>query len=602
MKGFKKRKELDHKASLTQVSKDTEGTKNEGFIEEDEAPTAQDVINPPKARRKRKTRKSKLDQEETGVKLEPSDEVLGLMVHKTDRLMLHPPAMYPLVRVHVMDTGSGAYLVKEHRERKVTSFYENTHKWEYILPVMTQQFCLTDKFHNTPAWEEMLVFNESFDYIVKNEKTILFFEVLDIMPPSHAKDALKILGSDSGFNLIAWGFLRPRSTSNSNFFNRRLRLQLFKPVPLSSIPSNIKTKALVRASTAEALNSIEMRPIGPSAKKMQDLEAGSRMIAWYTAGQARRRPYPATLHVTLSNVKLVDEAEMLAGSRSFYPNQREVTQSIGLSMVSLENLRKNALQRMSEDDQQKIRFVTSQWRRKEGQLCRIPNKKVITACFDGFTPPLLPLSARSAHFSKDGYWLALGTGLLSAVARANINMTSKDIIQDTREGNCPILVYNASFQFYPMDDQQNATFALQGHTKCVYDLCWADAIELPLPKDDNLSSLRRATAWLLASASSDGTARLWWLMDSSKDLLDAFAVCSKSNSESPFKAELRGNYATCVLGHPSFVYDVGFQPTESSSCSRTLVTTCYDSVVRVWAVDNFSAKVCPPTLGFMTLI
>lgn len=59
----------------------------------------------------------------------------------------------------------------------MVSYYEDTDKVAYILPMMTQ-LCDFKKQHSTlPVWEEKLVFNENFNYISDNPRAIIFFEV-----------------------------------------------------------------------------------------------------------------------------------------------------------------------------------------------------------------------------------------------------------------------------------------------------------------------------------------------------------------------------------------------------------------------------------------
>lgn len=68
------------------------------------------------------------------------------------------------------------------RDRPVTSFYETMNRDDApdcILPMMTQAFNFKDMRMVVPWWDEILVFNESFNYLVQEKpNVIVFFEVM----------------------------------------------------------------------------------------------------------------------------------------------------------------------------------------------------------------------------------------------------------------------------------------------------------------------------------------------------------------------------------------------------------------------------------------
>lgn len=63
----------------------------------------------------------------------------------------------------------------------MTSFYETKNRDETlssILPMMTQAFDFKEMRTVTPWWDEMLVFNESFNCLLQEKPSVmLFFEV-----------------------------------------------------------------------------------------------------------------------------------------------------------------------------------------------------------------------------------------------------------------------------------------------------------------------------------------------------------------------------------------------------------------------------------------
>lgn len=67
-----------------------------------------------------------------------------------------------------------------HSNRPVSSFYERD-SVDHILPIMTQPFDFKKRKSTVPEWEEQIVFNERFGYLLQDEyeapRVILFFEV-----------------------------------------------------------------------------------------------------------------------------------------------------------------------------------------------------------------------------------------------------------------------------------------------------------------------------------------------------------------------------------------------------------------------------------------
>ena len=70
----------------------------------------------------------------------------------------------------------------------MTSFYENS-KVPTILPLMIQPYDFKLKQSIVPKWEELLLFNDSFEKVFeidKNKNVVIFFEILDFLPMSVA--------------------------------------------------------------------------------------------------------------------------------------------------------------------------------------------------------------------------------------------------------------------------------------------------------------------------------------------------------------------------------------------------------------------------------
>ena len=197
-----------------------------------------------------------------------ADQVLGVIVHQADRLDgagWH--LSRPMVRVHLIDTGSGQPVRKVDPQRRVTYFYEPDGV-DTILPALTRPCVAAGS--GLLTWDELLLFNEPFSRLTADEPRVcLMFEVTTARPE---------------LSTAAWAFLRLRSAGPGGRLNteRRLRLQLHRP------PGD-------RALRAKSL------------------------FSWWRSG-GRRHRLAATLHVT---VKAVLPPALEPGPRSLFPTQPE---------------------------------------------------------------------------------------------------------------------------------------------------------------------------------------------------------------------------------------------------------------------------------------
>ncbi|KAG2467061.1 AHI1 protein, partial [Polypterus senegalus] len=169
--------------------------------------------------------------------------VLGVYIHRTDRLKTDMMVSHPMVKVYVVDETTGEYLRKENSCRPVSSFYEQE-KVEHILPIMTQPYDFKKYKSTVPEWEEQIVFNERFGYFLQeNEqspKVILFFEVLDFMSMDEARANFELQTKhERGFRKIAWAFLKLVGTNNVLNVDNKVRLQLYYPHIKSRTKPNI---------------------------------------------------------------------------------------------------------------------------------------------------------------------------------------------------------------------------------------------------------------------------------------------------------------------------------------------------------------------------
>ncbi|KAM9656485.1 jouberin isoform 3-T6 [Morphnus guianensis] len=180
----------------------------------------------PKAKKvKKKTRK----EENTHVAVESDEEmknseistqskfgfddgrVLGVYIHRSDRLKTDLLVSHPMVKIHVVDQRSGLYVKKDHSKRKVSSYYEQE-QIEHVLPIMTQPYDFRQSKSTIPEWEEQVIFNECFSYFIQNTeespRVILFFEILDFLSMDEVRANSDVQIQERGFRKICWAFLK----------------------------------------------------------------------------------------------------------------------------------------------------------------------------------------------------------------------------------------------------------------------------------------------------------------------------------------------------------------------------------------------------------
>ncbi|KAI9526994.1 hypothetical protein NQZ68_034665 [Dissostichus eleginoides] len=315
---------------------------------------------------------------------------------------------------------------------------------------------------------------------------------------------------ERGFRKIAWAFLKvlpwgPLVGTNGVLnIDSKLRLQLFCP------PARAKRTP----------GSIEV-------------------FEWWS--KFPRNKYSSTLYVTVKGIALPEHVDpcmrsMMAlqeerGSTSFFELQSEATRSLMQPPHTLP--------------------PPPRWSRLPGQVCRIPNR------------PLLSLrggqyGCLTLQFSHSG------TRLAAACADRD---------------SFPVIVYEIP--------SGKALMVFSGHLKIVYDLCWSS---------DDCS---------LLSASSDGTVREWRLegQQSQKVLPHpSFVYCAQYHPAAPglvltggFDTLLRlwrvdvpdvnGQLLQEVEGHRSFINSLCFDPT-----GRRMFSADNSGLILVWKTTGSEGK------------
>ncbi|XP_024912762.1 jouberin isoform X2 [Cynoglossus semilaevis] len=310
--------------------------------QDDDVDPSGDVENKTSFTEKKKKKKKHIVKEESeteaDVQRRPAFDdslVLGVYIHRTDRLKTDLLISHPMVKIHVVDENTGQYVKKEDCHRPVSSFYEQENV-DHILPIMTQPFDFKKNKSVIPEWHEQIIFNERFGHFVEqNEESpvvMLFFEILDFVTMEEAKANVGGDKHEDGFRRIAWAFLKLIGTNGVLNIDSKLRLQLFCPPP----------RARRQPKTVE-------------------------VFEWWR--KYPRHKYASTLYVTVKGIKLPEHVDpsirsMMAlqeerGSTSYSELQNEVSKrSLTQPLVSSP--------------------PTLRWSRVPGQMCRIPNKPALS--------------------------------------------------------------------------------------------------------------------------------------------------------------------------------------------------------------------------------
>ncbi|NXF04483.1 AHI1 protein, partial [Smithornis capensis] len=258
------------------------------------------------------------------------DLVLGVYIHRSDQLKTDPLVSHPVVRIHVVDQRNGLYVKKDHSKREVSSHEQE--ETEHILPVVTQPYDFRQSKSTVPEWEEQVIFNEYFTYLIQNTEdnpqVILFFEVLDSLSMDEVRASSDVQIQECRYRKICWAFLKLVGANGVLNAGGKLRLQLYYP------PSRTKSHS----------NVVEV-------------------YDWWA--KCPRNRYPSTLYVTVRGIKLPDH--VTPSFRSMIAVQQEQ------SNTALSEPQKEGCEPFPEEKKELFK-----WSRLPGQACRIPNKHLFS--------------------------------------------------------------------------------------------------------------------------------------------------------------------------------------------------------------------------------
>ncbi|KAF0976345.1 hypothetical protein FDP41_004651 [Naegleria fowleri] len=158
--------------------------------------------------------------------------ILTLTIKGADMLTLDENVVHPCVKVSVLDILTGQYL-------KADSF--NDKSSEVVLPQMTLPYNMKKTKSLVPIWNDTMYFDTLYNHFLK-ENVVFIFELVDF-------------SFEKGEYKIAWGFLKPVSSSGRANAGKDLRIRLFKyPRKIPGIFSKIfkPHSPLVQPSQASA--------------------------------------------------------------------------------------------------------------------------------------------------------------------------------------------------------------------------------------------------------------------------------------------------------------------------------------------------------------
>ncbi|XP_069831088.1 jouberin isoform X2 [Dendropsophus ebraccatus] len=286
--------------------------------------------------KKSKTDIQKLDPREEGVDksiprymYDPS-LVLGVYVHRSDKLKIDLLVSRPLVKVHVIDQKTGEYVKKETSSDAVQSFHDQERN-EYVLPKYTQPYDFKRMKTLVPEWDEQIIFMEKFTHFLHvredSPNVIVFFEILDLVHEDSLNTNSDIEIKEKAFQKVAWAFLKIVGANEVLNVDKKLRLQLYYP------PS----RARVASST--------------------------HVYEWWLKHPRNR--YPSTLYVTVKGLKLPDHVNpnySLAGQQDSEILKADLQNDIAMKDNNLTDAKKEPFK----------------WTRLPGQACHIPNRHFLS--------------------------------------------------------------------------------------------------------------------------------------------------------------------------------------------------------------------------------
>ncbi|CAF0859168.1 unnamed protein product [Rotaria sordida] len=363
------------------------------------------------SQKKKRRAKSKESHSDAEARIDPNkDKILGIFIHRTDRLRTDLRLRHPFVRVHLIDLNTRSYVRKIDPNRSVLHYHNiNDQTSDYIQPISTQPYDFIKNRSTIPSWEDMLIIDEDYSYFttVQQHNIVVFFEILEYLSNE------KYSNDRSATFPIAWAFLKIVGSRNTLNTERMVRLQLWQP--------------LLQQYSSTATPDV---------------------VLWFN--HLHREKYPSTLYVTIKplnsrghyhpGIRSIVDGD-IKGKRERYDQlQKEIVDSnlLGAS----EHLADNQLTAKNNQIMgplQRVAQLPPRWQKLPNSKCKIPTELLLS----------LNTSERgcsSIRFSHNGYFLAC----------AEVNK----------------LQQNNLISIFEIPHDQRVT-VFMGHLQMIYDLDWS---------------------------------------------------------------------------------------------------------------------------------
>ncbi|KRY39866.1 WD domain, G-beta repeat-containing domain protein [Trichinella spiralis] len=464
--------------------------------------------------------------------------LLGVVVHRTDRLKQKSYITHPIVKVYLMNEASRSYFDKEEMTIGIESRNDFTTKQrDRIIPQCTQPSKFLVNNEPSPLWNELLLFKASYNYVTNpDHHALLLFEILDYednddtrskstkpTPPTTASSCNRWIR-------IAWAFLKLSSRVSKVNVGTPVRLQLYKAAKEININD-------------------ENRP---------------EVYSFYANGI--RNKYPGTLYVTIkmvtttmtqSTIALNEESADHQSTENAYANLQQPTCNTD-SSAEKENQEQNSL----AINDFRSNFEISTRKQPAPLKCKIPKKLVATLCAGRN-------GSISVKFSPDGQYLAY--------AHSDIS-------------ECVISIYQPS--------KEKLLGQLVGHTGLIYELFWSDDSSLLLSASADCTARlweigNRNCCQIIAHPSYVYCARFYpkqnqYIFTGCFDKRIRIWYCHAARSSA---SVIHAKLITTLEWHPSFVNSIVFSHDGQTMYSGDgngllLVWRCCANGVENWTVQK----------------
>ncbi|KAJ3340998.1 Jouberin [Gonapodya sp. JEL0774] len=451
---------------------------------------------------------------------------VSVTVIRTDPLSLLPDVAVrtPVARVSFIDFETGTYLKKSDVTRPVSAPHEGT--VDHIVPIVTQPFDLAAHSTATPAWNETLVFNEDYLHLLSTRNATCVFEILDWadhdpMPEGYARRVPSdVPGRDWNQHVEMMvmrggkgaGLPKVGGSEDMELSGwRRIAWAFLKLVGSGGGPTDSKTAGVVQRANTESVARLQLYR--------------------YRAGTARLSLTHPPVSSVLPSLHPSPFLPFLPRpSRTKYPGSLYVSIKAHTPLQPSTVWGRPRLPTDREMGRLPYGDLAVEWRRRRREG-------------DEVWRSLAGLGETPNWRRKHGQQCKVPNKLLCTID-AGPNLA-------TSQSSTPGSFHPIKLYFVP---SSHRLVTLAGHHGPIYQLTWSS--------DDSE----------LASASADGTARVW-----------AFRGDGEVRHEATFQ-------------HPGYVYACTWHPV--AEWPKILFTGGWDGKVRGWRCGNRALDVSTPAMTF----